>query len=49
MTDKKTESQAERFRQAARELEADTDEKRFDRLIGKLAKKPKPEPKSKKG
>ena len=42
-------SQHQKFRQAARELEADTDEKRFDRLIGKLAKKPKTEPKSKKG
>ena len=41
--------QAKKFRQAARELEADTDEKRFNRLIGRLAKKPKPEPKNKKG
>ena len=47
MTNNMPESQAERFRQAARELETDNDEKRFDRLLGKLAKAKKPKEKKK--
>ena len=35
MTDRKT--QAEKFREAARELEADDDEKRFDEKMKRLA------------
>lgn len=35
-------NQIERFKEAARELECDEDEKRFDATIKKLAKAPKP-------
>jgi hypothetical protein len=31
-------SQAEKFKQAARDLEADDDENRFDERLGKIAK-----------
>lgn len=34
----KVESQIEKFREAARELETDDDEQRFDRRLGKIAK-----------
>ena len=43
----KPKSQYEKFRQAARELETSDDEKRFDRLLGKLAKAKKPKEKKK--
>ena len=37
-------SQSEKFKQAARELEADEDEARWDEKLAKIAKvKPKPE------
>lgn len=47
-------SQIEKFKQAARELETDDDEKRFDEKLGKIAKQkptdpPKPSRKSKDG
>jgi len=35
-------AQAAKFRQAARELEADQNEERFKRLVEKIAKKPTP-------
>lgn len=35
-------SQVDKFKQAARELETDDDEKRFDETLGKIAKSPKP-------
>lgn len=35
-------SQAEKFREAARQLETDDDEKRFDERLGKIAKAPPP-------
>lgn len=38
-------SQAEKFREAARQLETDDDEKRFEEKLGKLVK-PKPDDKS---
>lgn len=44
MTDPK-QSQFDKFKQTARELEADEDETRWDEKLGKLVKvKPKPEP-----
>ena len=36
-------SQLERFKAAARELECDDDDKRFDAKLKKLAKAPKPD------
>ena len=39
MADQKEKSQADKFREAARELETDDDEKRFDERLKKLAKK----------
>lgn len=43
MTDKKP-SQLDKFKEAARDLEADDDPKRFDERLGKLVKhKPVPE------
>lgn len=38
----KQKSQAEKFKEAARELETDDDEKRFDENLKKLAKSEKP-------
>lgn len=39
-------SQVEKFKQAARELETDDDEKRFDERLGKIARqKPSERPK----
>lgn len=35
-------SQADKFREAARELETDDDETRFDQRLGKLVKVPPP-------
>ncbi len=35
-------SQADKFKQAARDLETDDDEKRFDETLGKIAKPEKP-------
>lgn len=35
---KARESQLDKFREAARELETDDDEKRFDQRLGKIAK-----------
>lgn len=35
-------SQLDKFRKAARELETDDDEKRFDQRLGKIAKAPPP-------
>ena len=48
MSEKAKKSQADKFKQAARELETDNDEKRFDETLRKLAKtesdkKPDPE------
>jgi hypothetical protein len=40
-------SQIDKFKQAAREIEADDDEKRFDERLGKIARQ-KPAGKSKK-
>ena len=34
----KSNAQLEKFKQAARELEADDDEKRFDERLGKIAR-----------
>lgn len=34
--------QIDKFREAARELETDNDEKRFDERLGKVAKAPPP-------
>ncbi|MCB1393548.1 hypothetical protein [Nitrobacter sp.] len=40
----KDKTQLEKFKQAARELETDDDEKRFNEKLGKIARqKPKPE------
>lgn len=39
MAKKETESQLERFKEAARQLETDDDEERFDKKLGKLVKK----------
>ncbi|RAN36783.1 hypothetical protein [Hyphomonas sp. GM-8P] len=36
-------SQLDKFKEAAREAEADMDEKSFDQALGKLAKSEKPE------
>ncbi|WP_198174070.1 DNA-binding protein [Mesorhizobium xinjiangense] len=41
-TEKAKKSQADKFREAARELEADDSEERFDRLLKKIAKSPAP-------
>jgi len=38
----KTPTQADRFKEAARELECDDDEARFDAKLKKVAKAPKP-------
>lgn len=39
-------TQLDKFKEAARELECDDDERRFKERLGKLAKaKPEPEPK----
>ncbi len=35
---KQKQTQKEKFKQAARELETDDDEKRFDKKLGKIAK-----------
>lgn len=37
-----TRSQSDKFREAARELETDADEDRFNKTLGKLAKSPPP-------
>lgn len=42
MTGKPKESQLEKFREAARQLETDDDERRFDERLGKIAKTPPP-------
>ena len=34
--------QSDKFKQAARDLETDNDEKRFDEVLGKIVKSPKP-------
>ena len=39
-------SQADKFRDLARELECDEDEERFEETVKRLAEKPKPEPKA---
>jgi hypothetical protein len=45
---KSKEAQIEKFKQAARELETDDNEKRFDERLGKIAEqKPAPKPKEK--
>jgi hypothetical protein len=45
----KTKSQIDKFKQAARELETDDSEKRFNEKLGKIAKqKPAAHPKPKK-
>jgi hypothetical protein len=45
---RKTESQLDRFKEAARELETDDDEERFEEKLKKLVKqKPKDDDKSK--
>lgn len=36
--EKRSQSQLERFKEAARELETDDDEERFDKKLGKLVK-----------
>lgn len=46
-TSKKTASQYEKFKQAAREAETDDREDAFDRIVKKIAK-PAPSPKDKK-
>lgn len=38
----KTQTQVDKFREAARQLETDDDEKRFDHRLGKIAKAPVP-------
>ena len=44
MTQSKPEkSQADKFREAAKELETDDDEKRFDERLKKIAKSEKPD------
>jgi hypothetical protein len=46
---KKSQTQVEKFRQAARELGTDDNEKRFNEKLGKIARqKPADPPKSKK-
>lgn len=42
MAEQKQKSQAEKFRDAARELETDDDEKRFEKMVEKIAKAPPP-------
>jgi len=44
MNSKKT--QADKFKDAARDLETDNDEKRFDKTLGKIAKPPPKDEKS---
>lgn len=39
---KKAESQIDKFREAARSVETDDSEEQFDRVLGKIAKAPKP-------
>ena len=41
-TSKVAKSQIDKFREAARELETDDDEARFDQRLGKIAKSPPP-------
>jgi len=43
----KTSKQIGKFREAARQLETDDDEKRFDERLGKIAKAPQPKDKDK--
>lgn len=43
MTDQKP--QSDKFKEADRDLETDNEEKRFDRLLGKIAKAKKPDAK----
>ena len=42
MNAKNEKLQVDKFREAARELETDDDEKRFDQRLGKIAKAPPP-------
>jgi len=44
MRDKKPKSQLDKFREAARELETDDDEARFDEKLKRIAKSPPPSP-----
>lgn len=37
-------SQPDKFREAARKVETDDDEKRFDERLGRIAKHPPPKP-----
>jgi hypothetical protein len=49
MAQTRSKSQIEKFKQAARELETDNSEKRFNEKLGKIARqKPADPPKSKK-
>ena len=41
--EKPAKSQLDRFKEAARQLETDDDEERFNEKLGKLLKKPEPE------
>lgn len=41
MTMDDKQSQSEKFKQAARDLKTDNDEKRFDKTLGKIAKSSK--------
>jgi hypothetical protein len=45
----KSKSQVEKFREAARELETDDDEKRFDEPLAKIARQKPSEPAMKQG
>lgn len=48
MAEKTTQSQADRFREAARELGVDESDDALDRIMGKLDLTKKPEPKPEK-
>ena len=43
---KRNQSQLDKFKDAARELECDDDEKRFNERLGKLVKRPKEQSKN---
>jgi hypothetical protein len=48
MAKRKVPTQIDKFKEAARELEMDDNEKRFDERLGKIARqKPAPKPKKK--
>lgn len=49
MAKERTPTQLDKFKQAARDLETDDDEKRFDERLGKIARQKPAEPPKKQG